>query len=151
MIICCDFDGVIHDPTNRDPHRRMGKPVPGALEAIEYLVACGHKVLVHTARVRAVDHIAHVADWLDYFGFPTVVAVCAFKPMADVYLDDKGMRFDDWNTSLAVLTGRGARVDFKHGQARTSEQAAFPAVESARRAREHYDDNEGYGLRPGNH
>ena len=147
MILCCDFDGVIHDPKNRDPHRRMGKPMPGALETIEVLVRNGHTVLVHTARIQSLDHVAHVYDWLWYFGFHPSIKVCAFKPMADVYVDDKALRFDGWAPLAVSLYELG----FLHGQARTGEQAEFPAVESARRAREHYNDNEGYGLRPGNH
>lgn len=144
MILCVDFDGVIHDPTNRDPGYRMGKPMPGALEAIEHLVNQGHTLIIHTARCTRIEYIQHVVDWLAYFGFPPL-PVDITKPMADVYLDDKGMHFSDWTNAFKQL-GLG----LLHGQARTSEQAEFPAVESARRAREHYTD-QGQDFRPGNH
>jgi hypothetical protein len=100
--VCLDFDGVLHDPQNREPGYKMGKPVHGAMEACWGLVADGHVVIVHTARVGAIDHVQHVADWLTYFGFP-VLPITVHKPIADVYVDDKALRFVDWHSCGGAL------------------------------------------------
>lgn len=102
MRVCLDFDGVLHNPHDREPGHRMGKPVHGAAEACWSLSAQGHELVVHTARTSEERHVGHVADWLLYFHFPPMaISVC--KPQADVYLDDKALRFVDWLSASDAL------------------------------------------------
>lgn len=104
MRICLDFDGVLHDPTNREPGYRMGKPVAGARTAVELLLASGHELVVHSSRVRRVEDGRHVVEWMAYFGFPNeAIHVSLAKPLADVYLDDKAVRFVAWPEAMAEL------------------------------------------------
>ena len=92
MVIALDFDGVIHDPTNRKPGRRMGEPIEGAVRAITALKQAGHTIIIHTVRG---DRPTHVAEWLDYFKIPYDM-ITDTKPDAAVYLDDRGVRFTAW-------------------------------------------------------
>jgi hypothetical protein len=110
LVLAIDFDGVLHDPTNVEPGYKMGKPVPGALGALTVLRQQGHMLIVHTNRV-AVDTMgaayqapdnSHVGRWLDYFGFPHML-VTAVKPNADVFLDDRAVRFYNWHHAMAAI------------------------------------------------
>lgn len=99
MLIALDFDGVLHDATNIPTGKRMGPPMPGALDAVRALVARGHALVVHTTRG---DIGAHVTNWLRYFEFPAM-PVTNIKPNADVFIDDRAIRFTDWPSALAAL------------------------------------------------
>ena len=115
--IAVDFDGVIHayskgwqDGTIYDP------PLPGALEALATLMAT-HAVFIHTTR----DPGA-VAGWLGEHGFDTlididgpthpkrefwndqgVLLVTDRKLPAVAYIDDRGIRFHNWQQALTDL------------------------------------------------
>lgn len=93
-VICLDFDGVLHDPTNRDEGFRMGKPVEGALHAVEKLLRAGHTLVIHSCRARYASDRDHVQAWLAYFHFPPIHVVYT-KPPADVYIDDRAVRFEE--------------------------------------------------------
>lgn len=109
-VVCLDFDGVIHDPYNRVDGHKMGQPVGGAWAALVSLNALGAKVVVSTAR----PDVAHVRDWLRYFGFePYVAEVTHEKPRADVYVDDQAIRFVEWTGSAvnAIVHAAEAQRD----------------------------------------
>ncbi|WP_103501614.1 MULTISPECIES: hypothetical protein [Streptomyces] len=112
--VAVDFDGVIHgysrgwaDGTIYDP------PVPGSLEALRTLMA-SHSVFVLTSR-----DPEQVAPWLDEHGFETVVdrpaarrrfwnsrgklLVTSRKLPAVAYVDDRAVRFTDWDRTLREL------------------------------------------------
>lgn len=101
-VLAVDFDGVIHDPTHRDPGKKMGKPVPGAKQALCLFREQGHEIIVHTIRATIPAKSKHVEDWLDYFDIPWD-QVTAVKPDADFFIDDKALHFKDWATTLEVL------------------------------------------------
>lgn len=100
MILALDFDGVIHDPRNRKPGRRMGEPVDGAVEAIQWLKRQGHTIIIHTVRGNRPDHIA---DWMEHFGIP-YDQITDVKPEADMYIDDRGYHFESWVALLDACT-----------------------------------------------
>ena len=102
-VLAVDFDRVICDPETRLPGYKMGQPVEGALEALRALQSDGWRIVVHTVRAAGDDEGGHVRDWLDYFGFPWH-DVTAVKPAADVYLDDRAVRFTTWEAALEVLS-----------------------------------------------
>ncbi|MFJ8992647.1 hypothetical protein ACIRQH_19900 [Streptomyces sp. NPDC102279] len=111
MTLAVDFDGVIHaysrgwaDGTIYDP------PVPGALEGLRALLD-QDAVFVFTAR-----DIGQVAAWLLDRGFHVRVGydgefwnergpllVTNRKLPATAYLDDRAVRFTDWDQALAAL------------------------------------------------
>lgn len=100
MILAIDFDRVLHNIDGpKDPGKRMGRPIPGAVEAMNSLRQAGHTLIVHTlwATTSAGNHACR--SWLTYFHIP-YDQVTIVKPKADIYLDDRGLRFTDWEKAL---------------------------------------------------
>lgn len=89
-----DFDDVIHDRLHPLPARRMGPPMPGALEGIQRLLGAGHHVIVFTQRGDDA-HRGHVEDWLRFYGFPPL-PVTNIKGAFDQILDDRATTFHSW-------------------------------------------------------
>ena len=106
MRICLDFDGVLHDYLHPVPGKKMGPPIDGAHDACWMLTRQGHELTVCTVRIDIThggDKGKHVIDWLDYFDFPTM-PVLRWKPNADVYVDDRGLRFEQDHDDRSGLT-----------------------------------------------
>lgn len=114
--VAVDFDGVVHaysrgwaDGTIYDP------PVDGAFDAIRQLQAT-YAVFIHTAR----DPF-QVAVWLRGLGLAAIadsdggrpqfwnnratLLVTSRKLPAVAYVDDRAVRFVDWPSTLAALSG----------------------------------------------
>lgn len=101
--IAVDFDGVIHAYTS--PWRGSSMyiddaPVPGSIEWLTAMVET-HDVFVFSCRLLDTkrDHVANAMRvWLLAHGCPRYVAEALIftheKPHADVYLDDRAMRFE---------------------------------------------------------
>lgn len=106
MRIVIDLDGTICPIKQPDQTYADLEPLPGAAERIRELRAAGHYVIILTARNmatcesnlgRVMKNVGKLTlDWLEkyeieydeiYFG----------KPNADVYLDDRAMRFTSWD------------------------------------------------------
>ena len=104
MIIALDFDGVVHDRANPKPGRRMGPPFNEAKIGVEVLLAQGHEVFIHTCMAQNESGHKAVADWLDYYSFPYLEIV--EKPLADVYIDDRGLHHWSWPSTLAEVSRR---------------------------------------------
>lgn len=115
--IALDFDGVVHAYTSpwTSPLDIHDEPVPGALAFIRCRLAAGWVIILHTARfmhnvplhLTAVEEIDldsranAVLVWFVLHGGDDIVASENFhlwlhggKPHADVYLDDRALRFD---------------------------------------------------------
>jgi len=88
-VICFDFDGVLAEPIWPDPG--IGAPIEEGLQLLKYLYSCGFEVIIHTAR--------HWASWRDIRAWVMshtgidVHVVCG-KPLAQLYIDDRGYRFE---------------------------------------------------------
>lgn len=83
--VAVDFDGVIMDA--------QGEPIEGALEAISKLARRSYRIVVFTCR----RDLMFVDAWLEDHGFgPYILSSTFEKPRADVYIDDKALRFTDW-------------------------------------------------------
>lgn len=92
MHIVIDFDGVIRDPTTNDP---MAGAEKGLLE-----LAKNNKITVLTA-----NNTSFAQSWL-FDNMKKVVTagvidkVTNIKPVADIYIDDRGIKFIDWGSLL---------------------------------------------------
>lgn len=83
--VAVDFDLVIMDA--------QGEPIEGALEVISKLARRSYRIVVFTCR----RDLMFVDAWLEDHGFGPYVLRSTFeKPRADVYIDDKALRFTDW-------------------------------------------------------
>jgi hypothetical protein len=94
MRIFLDFDGVIHTyengwtgPIPTDP------PHDDALWAVHRLQDLGHTVVVFSARAKTIDGHDGITEWLKKHDFPALSVTCV-KTGADIYVDDRGFRFE---------------------------------------------------------
>lgn len=98
--IALDFDGVIHSYKRgwtgvipEDP------PNPGTHEALKKLIDEGFILKIYSVRDGGAIH-DYLYKWdLDQF----ITEICNAKPPAIAYIDDKGIRFNDWTQALNDL------------------------------------------------
>ena len=92
MVIALDFDRVIHDTDHPKEGRKMGPPLLGAKEALVDLFRQGHQIIVHSCNRPKV-----IQDWMQYYEIPYhYVWNQVGKPVADWYVDDRGVKFTSW-------------------------------------------------------
>ena len=106
-----DFDGVIHknskgfyDGTIYDD------PIEGVEEALK-AIAERYTIVVYTAKAKADRPLVNgktgavlVLEWLQKHNLAQYIsAVTAEKPRAVAYIDDRGIRFTDWQNCLNQL------------------------------------------------
>lgn len=97
--IMIDLDGVICTE-ERTFDRPLAKPLDGAKEAIEKLKAAGHTIVIYTARGWA--EFRYTKQWLVDHGIPHD-GLHMGKPIADVWIDDRAIRFTSWDDALGQL------------------------------------------------
>ena len=95
--ICIDFDGVINSYTSgykpgNDAYL-PDPPVDGAKEFLERCMECFEEVYILTARCQTLTGMLATRDWMRYWGMPDV-AITYVKYPAEVYVDDRGWRFE---------------------------------------------------------
>lgn len=110
-VIAIDFDGVIHND-NKGFHDGTiyGDPIEGSLEAIKRL-ALKYKIVIFTAKAKSDRPLIDgrggkflVWQWLFKHGIAECISeVTAEKPRAAIYIDDKGYRFEDWDSTIKFM------------------------------------------------
>jgi hypothetical protein len=110
--IAIDFDGVIHAYSKGWYNgTAYDKPVPGALEAIDELMKT-YAVAIFTTR-----DVYQVGDWFVDHGRNNVtmvwtppfwndrgrILITNVKPAALAYVDDRAIRFVNWEQTLLAL------------------------------------------------
>lgn len=106
MAVCVDFDGVLAEFS--DHIEDLGEPIEGGAEALKQLKNMGYKIIIHTARPHHDEHLQKIEDYLNEHGIPfdeiNKNSDCPWestKPLADLYIDDRGLRFEGcWDTAL---------------------------------------------------
>jgi hypothetical protein len=104
--IAIDFDGVIHKYSKGWQGGKIyDKPVEGAIEAYYELIK-KYNVVIFTSR----EDTEAVKRWMDkHFDFEKNLGhfyepeVTNVKPIATAYIDDRGIRFSDWKSTLEFL------------------------------------------------
>jgi histidinol phosphatase-like enzyme len=105
--IAIDLDGVIFKYDGWKGLFDWGDPVEGALGALDMLKRAGWTIIIFTTRTNPETNPGYstrqlsqlVADKLDEYGIPWD-EISLYKPLADVYLDDRAMKFDGWAKAL---------------------------------------------------
>jgi hypothetical protein len=108
--VAIDFDGVISNYTGWQGKPTFPPPVEGAAHAIQYLKSIGWIIIIFTARgdVDAVEsYLAENLIPYDHINEnPNADPINTNnrKVVADVYLDDKAVRFKgDWECSIKEI------------------------------------------------
>lgn len=119
MRIAIDLDGTICPIKGPNQSYAELEPLPGAVERLRQLRAAGHYVIILTARNMATcqSNVGKVMknigkttlDWLERYGVE-YDEVYFGKPNAEVYLDDRGIRFTSWAEVTDELLEREARA-----------------------------------------
>ncbi|MFA5238346.1 MAG: hypothetical protein WC476_01385 [Phycisphaerae bacterium] len=108
--ICLDFDGVIHKYSQGWQGGNLyDEPIDGAIESICELCQAGYKLVILTARCEKHNEIL---DWFKDEAAKRGLCNCRkvncpevtnIKPPARVYIDDRGIRFTNWNDILSYF------------------------------------------------
>lgn len=110
--IAIDFDGVIHNANKGwGDGTCYGEPIPGAIEAIKQLYN-NYNIIIFTAKakhdrplVNGKTGIELVQEWLEKYNIYQYVSyITSDKPRAELYIDDNGYRFENWNDTLKFVT-----------------------------------------------
>lgn len=92
-VIALDFDGVIHKYSKKWHDGTIyDEPVPGAKEAIEGFINAGYEVIIFTCRPDLIE----LHQWMKQKLGITGIFATNTKPIADIYIDDNGLRFHNW-------------------------------------------------------
>jgi capsule biosynthesis phosphatase len=112
MRICIDIDGTICITRKLDESYHDVKPIPGAIEHINKLKADGHYIILYSSRhMKTCDNnlgriIAIQGNillpWLNKHNIP-YDEVWFGKPLADIYIDDRAVKFDNWNDTYNTI------------------------------------------------
>ena len=107
MTICFDLDGVLAKYDGWCGWRCILSPVPGAKEILEELKKQGHTIIIYTTRGNC-----EVQEWCKTYSIPYDHINCnpdvqgnnPGKPIADVYVDDRAIKFNgDWQQFVRNL------------------------------------------------
>ncbi|HSV95192.1 MAG TPA: hypothetical protein VLH94_04475 [Spirochaetia bacterium] len=111
--LAIDFDGVIHKYSKGWMDSSIyDDPVDGAKEKMEELVSRGYRLIIFTVRLNPLVNEEpnlernKMNKWLFDHGFIEGVhyhEITAVKPAADVYIDDKAIRFTNWDEVMKVV------------------------------------------------
>ena len=111
-VIALDFDGVIHKNSNGFFNGTIyDDPLDGAIKSIKEIKNKGYKIVIYTCKanskrplVGGKTGIQLVWEWLDKHGIKECIeSVVAEKPNALCYIDDKGIRFENWQKTMEII------------------------------------------------
>ena len=112
MKICVDLDGTICTTKLPEQSYQDVVPLENAIETLEFLKERGYYIIIFTARnMRTCNNnlgrvIANqaklVVDWLEKYCVPYDELLFG-KPHVDYFIDDKGIKFTNWNDVKETL------------------------------------------------
>lgn len=110
MRIVLDIDGVLAQEGDVPVYGPLGGwdyskcvPVAGAVEATVWLKEQGHEITLSSSRWLA-DYQMTVS-WLNEHGFQFDALILGRKPSGDLYVDDRGLRFESWDQTIEFIKG----------------------------------------------
>ena len=131
--ICLDFDGVLYSYISgwQGPNNLPDDPVPGAQGFCQWLLDEGYQVVINSVRFNeeldltestvekpesyvgnADQAMQTVFKWLMLHRFPPAIKLSIGKPAAQIYIDDRGLRFlGDFNQTQEYMKAIG--MDFR--------------------------------------
>ena len=109
--ISIDFDGVIHnDYLGWNDGTIYGDPIEGSLEAVRTLSE-KYKLVLFTAKAKPDRPLVDgktgaelIWEWLEKYGIKDCFSeITAEKPRCLFYIDDKAIRFINWEDALSSV------------------------------------------------
>ena len=109
--LAIDFDGVIHTfDKGWNDGTCYGDPIPGSIEAIKKL-SLKYNIIIFTAKAKSNRPLVNgktgvelVKEWLSKYDLIDCVAeITSEKPHANIYIDDRGYRFNNWTDTLKEI------------------------------------------------
>lgn len=109
--LAIDFDGVIHNADKGwGDGTCYGEPLPGAIDAIKRLSE-DYNIVIFTAKAKSDRPLVNgktgaklVYEWLQKHQIEQYVSsITSDKPRAELYIDDNGYRFENWNDTLKFV------------------------------------------------
>jgi hypothetical protein len=109
--IAIDFDGVLHNANlGWGDGTCYGSPLPGAIEAM-FALSKYYKLVIFTAKAKSDRPLVNgktgtelVQEWLSKYNILHLVSdITSEKPRAELYIDDNGYRFENWNNTLDFI------------------------------------------------
>lgn len=122
--VCVDFDKTLCD----SDYPKLGPPITGGREALQTFRDLGYLIIISSCRscgwnwdlyykdapfVPAHEREVHqsMIGWLNRYDIPYDVIDDGTKGKvsADIYIDDKGFRFENWADAVAFVKAREAK------------------------------------------
>jgi 5'(3')-deoxyribonucleotidase len=109
--IAIDFDGVLHNANKGwGDGTCYGDPIPGSIEAIKQL-STQYNIIIFTAKakpdrplVNGKNGVELVKEWFERYNILDCISeITSEKPRAELYIDDNGYRFENWNDTLNFI------------------------------------------------
>lgn len=88
--VCFDLDGTLAE-TLYPTRRLVGEPISEGVALLNHYAGMGYSIVIHTSRP-SVDE-PFIWEWVQKWNLPVDKIVCG-KPLAALYVDDKGWRFE---------------------------------------------------------
>ena len=110
-VIAIDFDKVIHKNSKGFHDGTVyDEPVVGAKEALDFL-SNFYEIIIFTCKARPDRPLINgktgkdlIWEWLEKHELDQYIkAVTHNKPRAKFYIDDKGIRFENWKDTLSFI------------------------------------------------
>jgi 5'(3')-deoxyribonucleotidase len=110
-VLAIDFDGVLHNADKGwGDGTCYGDPLPGSIDAIKEL-SKKYKIIIFTAKakpdrplVNGKTGIELVQEWFKRHNILEYIdSITSEKPRAELYIDDNGYRFENWNDTLKFV------------------------------------------------
>lgn len=95
LLLAVDFDGVIHDPQNKKRGYKLGQPIEGVNRALHAYKNEGALITIHSVWADTDQKCRAISEWCRYFDIPYDF-ITNKKPIADAYIDNRAIRFIDW-------------------------------------------------------
>lgn len=120
--IVIDFDGVIAEYEGWKDGA-IGEPVEGVVKALEHLRALGFRLVIQTCRTHplwgasnSLTNLLKLVVWLRTNKIPYDEIDLYGKAIGDYYIDDRAIRFRNWDQALrdlkALETGKYLKLSY---------------------------------------
>ena len=110
-VLAIDFDGVLHNADKGwGDGTCYGDPLPGSIDAIKKL-SKKYKIIIFTAKakpdrplVNGKTGVELVQEWFERHNILEYIdSITSEKPRAELYIDDNGYHFENWNDTLKFV------------------------------------------------